>query len=62
MLRAGLPFADAVCAATINPARLLGCEARKGSLEVGKDADIVVLDHAFNVVQTLCRGRAMLIE
>ncbi len=62
MLRAGLPFADAVCAATINPARLLGCEARKGSLEVGKDADIVVLDHAFNVVQTLCRGGAMLIE
>ena len=31
-------------AITINPARVLGLEKRIGSLEAGKDADIVVFD------------------
>ena len=35
------PFA-ALQAITINPARHLGIDARVGSLEVGKDADVVV--------------------
>ena len=36
-----LPF-DALRAITINPARHIGVEARVGTLEVGKDADIVL--------------------
>lgn len=43
-IKAGMdPFA-ALQAITINPARHIGAEARVGSLEVGKDADIVLAD------------------
>ena len=43
-VKAGLdPFA-ALQAITINPAKHLGVEDRVGSLEVGKDADIVLVD------------------
>lgn len=40
--RAGLPYEDAWKAITINPAEVLGIADRVGSLEVGKDADIVI--------------------
>lgn len=40
----GLSDEDALKAVTINAARVLGVEDQIGSLEVGKDADIVVLD------------------
>ena len=38
----GMPPFDALRAITINPARHIGVENRVGSLEVGKDADIVL--------------------
>lgn len=38
----GLPMEEAWKAVTINPATILGIENRVGSLEVGKDADIVI--------------------
>ncbi|MBI5363561.1 MAG: amidohydrolase family protein [Planctomycetes bacterium] len=41
-MRGGLSFDEALAAVTINPARLLGVEDRVGSLEVGKDADLVL--------------------
>lgn len=40
----GLSDEDALKAVTINPAEILGVDDRIGSLEVGKDADILVLD------------------
>ena len=40
----GLGFDDALAAITINAARILGLEDRVGSLEVGKDADLVLYD------------------
>lgn len=40
--RAGLPLEEAWKAITINPAEILGVADRLGSLEVGKDADIVI--------------------
>lgn len=39
----GMPEEAALQAITINPARILGLEDRIGSLEVGKDADFVIL-------------------
>jgi imidazolonepropionase-like amidohydrolase len=38
----GLPFGAGLAAITINPARIFGVENRIGSLEPGKDADLVV--------------------
>ena len=41
-MQGGLDFDQALAAVTINPARMLGAEERIGSLEVGKDADLVL--------------------
>ncbi|MFN3858185.1 MAG: amidohydrolase family protein [Caulobacter sp.] len=38
----GLPYADALASLTANPARVWGIADRVGSIEVGKDADIVL--------------------
>ncbi len=48
---------DAVYMATVNPAKALGLSDRKGSIAVGKDADLVILDAAFDVHLTLRGGR-----
>lgn len=40
----GLSFEDALAGITINAARIIGVEKRVGSLEPGKDADVVVFD------------------
>jgi len=40
----GMDKADVIKAATITPAEVLGLSAEKGTLEVGKDADILVLN------------------
>ncbi len=40
----GLPYEEALRAITINPAEILGVADRVGSIEVGKDADLRILD------------------
>ncbi len=50
---------DAIDHATSNPARMLGLEQRKGSIEVGKDADLVVLDEHLDVVSTIIAGEVV---
>lgn len=45
-VRGGLPEGEALKALTINAARLLGLEDRLGSLTVGKDADILIMDRS----------------
>ncbi|MBT3165888.1 N-acetylglucosamine-6-phosphate deacetylase [Streptomyces sp. Vc74B-19] len=51
-----LPVEDVVAAISANPARLLRLDDRIGSLEPGKDADLVVLDDAFDLVGVMRRG------
>jgi imidazolonepropionase-like amidohydrolase len=41
-MRGGLPFEAALAAVTLTPARLIGVADRVGSIEVGKDADLVL--------------------
>lgn len=40
----GLPWREALAAMTVNPARTFGLSDRVGSLEPGKDADVVIWD------------------
>ena len=41
---------------TLNPATLLGVEFKKGSLRVGADADILLLDEVWHVTRVWARG------
>ena len=53
----GLPIWRAVNLASLNPARSIGADGRKGALEVGMDADIVIADEDFRIQATYVRGR-----
>ena len=53
----GASLQEAVIMATINPAKVVGVDDKKGSLEHGKDADFVILDRDLNVCSTIVRGK-----
>lgn len=55
--RADIPLADAVRMASETPARLMGVADRKGTLQRGKDADILVLDRNQHVRAVWAAGR-----
>ena len=50
------PIWECVKCASLNPATALGINDKKGSIEVGKDADIIITDNEFNVVKTIIGG------
>lgn len=54
---AGVSLEDAVAMASINPARLLGLDDKIGSIEVGKRADLVVIDDDIKGQMVFCRGK-----
>lgn len=58
IVKLGIPVGDALRMLTLNPAKLLGIEFKKGSLRAGADADILLLDSALNVTQVYTRGIA----
>ncbi|HXQ32943.1 MAG TPA: amidohydrolase family protein, partial [Anaerolineales bacterium] len=41
---------------SLNAARAIGVSSHKGSLEIGRDADLVLLDESFNVRLTFVKG------
>jgi N-acetylglucosamine-6-phosphate deacetylase len=55
-----VPFHYAINACTINPARCIGVDDRKGIIGIGMDADLVVLEKDYQVHQTYCKGEAQL--
>ena len=56
LLTAGIPLTDVAKMTSINPARSLKIDHLTGSLQVGKAADIVVLDQDYNVLYTFVNG------
>jgi N-acetylglucosamine-6-phosphate deacetylase len=58
-IAAGVSPADAVMAATLVPARVLGREAEIGSLRAGMRADIVAVDPRFELVTVLRDGQIL---
>jgi len=55
--KVGVSLTEAIQMATANPARCLGVESKKGSLEPGKDADIVILNKKLKVELTMVKGK-----
>ncbi|MAF09933.1 N-acetylglucosamine-6-phosphate deacetylase [Candidatus Poribacteria bacterium] len=53
----GTTLVEAVTMATLTPARILGADKAIGSLEVGKQADVVLFDETFTVRRTYVDGR-----
>ena len=53
---AGLPLETVLPMATEVPARILGVDNRKGRLDAGYDADVVVLSEKFDIEQVWVRG------
>ncbi|MDD4125440.1 MAG: N-acetylglucosamine-6-phosphate deacetylase [Eubacteriales bacterium] len=51
-----LPLWQCVRCATLNPATLLGIADKKGSLEIGKDADIIIANEKFDILKTIIGG------
>ncbi len=52
----GRPLADLWMTSSLNAARAIGISSHKGSLEAGKDADLVLLDEYFQVHLTVAQG------
>ena len=53
----GIPLHDAVRAAAVNPAQVLGVFDRLGSLDVGKTANLAILDRDLNLKDVFFRGQ-----
>ena len=56
LLGLGVPLREVLPMLTSNPARLLGLEHRKGSLQAGADADLILLDDHFELAGVMARG------
>ncbi|MBW2121101.1 MAG: beta-aspartyl-peptidase [Deltaproteobacteria bacterium] len=52
-------FSDALKVVTLNVARTLGLQYRKGSIEAGKDADLLLLEKDYRIDTVFARGRVM---
>lgn len=55
--KAGVPLTDAIDFATYNPAKNIGVLNERGTIEVGKRADLTVLNSDFEVLYTLVNGK-----
>jgi N-acetylglucosamine-6-phosphate deacetylase len=56
----GVSLPEAIKMASLNPAQLLGFGEQKGSLALGKDADLIVIDDDINVYAVMRRGEWMI--
>lgn len=53
----GVPLVEAIRMGSLNPARVIGVDNHKGSLEINKDADIAIYDEDFTAWRTMVNGR-----
>ncbi|MBD1370944.1 N-acetylglucosamine-6-phosphate deacetylase [Hazenella sp. IB182357] len=53
----GCSLSDVIHTATRNPAQMLGIYGRKGSIKVGKDGDLVIMNENFDILATFIMGK-----
>ncbi len=51
-----IPLYECVNGASLNPATAIGIQDKKGSLDIGKDADIIITDDRFDIKTTIIGG------
>ncbi len=56
---AGVSMTDAVKMMTATPARILKASDRIGTLDIGKDADIIIFDDRINIKQVMIKGKML---
>jgi N-acetylglucosamine-6-phosphate deacetylase len=59
IVQLGTPVGEAVRMLTLNPAKLLGIEHKKGTLHANADADVVLLNERLEITQVFTRGLAV---
>lgn len=52
----GIKLNDAVRMASLSSARAIGIDDKKGSIEIGKDADMIIFDEKLNILNTIVNG------
>ncbi len=55
----GCSFDEAINSASKNPAMLLGIYDRKGSIDINKDADLIVFDEDYSIFATIIGGKVV---
>jgi N-acetylglucosamine-6-phosphate deacetylase len=55
----GVTLPEAIKMASLNPAKVIGEDKRIGSIEAGKDANLIVIDEDVNVYLTMVKGKAI---
>lgn len=54
-----LSICEVVQLASLNPAKVIGVSNHKGSIKIGKDADIIIFDEYFNIYNTIVQGKTV---
>jgi N-acetylglucosamine-6-phosphate deacetylase len=57
--KAGVTLNQAVAMATTTPAAAIGLAGRKGAIQPGADADIILVDSDFNVRMAIIAGKVV---
>lgn len=57
--KVGIPLPKAIQMASFNPAKSIGIDDKKGSLESGKDADIIILNKNLEIELTMVAGKVV---
>ena len=48
---------DVIKMTSANPAKYINVFDKKGSIDINKDADLLVIDNDFNIIDTIVRGK-----
>ena len=54
-----MPVYEVFKMASLTPAAAIHCDERIGSLEAGKDADIIIADENINIIRTIKKGKTI---
>ncbi|MCF6465814.1 N-acetylglucosamine-6-phosphate deacetylase [Clostridium sp. Cult2] len=52
-----IPIQEAIRMASLSPAKAIGIDRTKGSIEIGKDADLILLDKDINILASIVGGK-----